>query len=211
MIEILEKIFGSAARVKIMRLFLFNPEETFSFDQIAVRAKVSSPIARHELSMMEKIGLIKKRSFFRDVPQKKDSKKHVARRRVDGWIIDTEFTYLKSLQNLLIHISPLQNGSILRKLSRVGKLKLVIISGVFINNWDSRIDLLVVGDNLRKGSLENVVKVIESEIGREIRYSYFETADFIYRIGIYDKLIRDVLDYQHEKLLDKLNIQYSSR
>ena len=71
MIEILEKIFGSAARVKIMRLFLFNPEETFSFDQIAVRAKVSSPIARHELSMMEKIGLIKKRSFFRDVPQKK--------------------------------------------------------------------------------------------------------------------------------------------
>ena len=118
---------------------------------------------------------------------------------------------MKSLQNLLIHISPLQNGSILRKLSRVGKLKLVIISGVFINNWDSRIDLLVVGDNLRKGSLENVVKVIESEIGREIRYSYFETADFIYRIGIYDKLIRDVLDYQHEKLLDKLNIQYSSR
>ena len=207
MIEILEKIFGSAARVKIMRLFLFNPEETFSFDQAVSRTKITSPIAHHELSMMEKIGLIKRRSFFRDIPQKKTKKKRTTRRRILGWTVNPDFTYLSSLQDLLIHISPLQNESILKKLSHVGKLKLVIISGVFMNNWDSRIDLLVVGDNLHKGALEKVVKVIESEIGREIRYSFFETPDFLYRLGIYDKLIRDVLDYQHEKILDKINLQ----
>jgi hypothetical protein len=95
----------------------------------------------------------------------------------------------------------------LKRLQRVGKLKLVIISGIFINNYDSRIDLLVVGDMMKKGTLENVIKTIESEIGREIRYTYFETPDFQYRLGIYDKLIRDILDFPHEKILDKLNVR----
>ena len=71
---------------------------------------------------------------------------------------------------------------------------------------EREVDLLVVGDNLRKGTIENIVKTIESEIGREIRYAFFETADFQYRLGIYDKLIRDILDFPHEKILDKLGI-----
>jgi hypothetical protein len=91
-------------------------------------------------------------------------------------------------------------------LSRAGKLKLVIITGFFIQNTDSRIDLLVVGDTLRKGTLENAIAMVEAEIGREIRYAAFDTADFNYRLKMYDKLIRDVLDFPHEKILNKLNI-----
>lgn len=206
MIETLEKLFGSAAKVKIMRLFLFNPTDTFDIDQIIHRSKVYGGDARHEIGVMEKIGLIKKRSFFKDFPVGRGKKQKIERRRITGWTIDEEFDYLEPLQELLIHISPLRNGELLRKLSRVGKLKLVIVSGVFINNWDTRLDILVVGDNLKKGTLENVMKTIESEIGREIRYAYFETADFQYRLGIYDKLIRDILDFPHEKILDKLNV-----
>jgi len=123
-----------------------------------------------------------------------------------GWTIDDTFEYLEPLQEVLIHISSLRNSEVLKKLSRVGKLKLVIVSGVFINNYDSRIDILIVGDTMKKTSLENTIKTIESEIGREIRYAYFETPDFLYRLGIYDKLIRDIFDFPHEKILDKLNV-----
>jgi hypothetical protein len=206
MIETLEKIFGSAAKVKIMRLFLFNPTETFDISQIADRSKVPVSAVKREVNMMEKIGLAKKRSFFKDVVMGSGKKQKNVRRRINGWTVDENFDYLEPLRMLLIHISPLRNSELLKKLSHVGKLKLVIVSGVFINNWDSRIDLLVVGDGLRKGSMENVIKTIESEIGREIRYAYFETADFQYRLGIYDKLIRDILDFSHEKILDRLNV-----
>ncbi len=207
MIETLEKIFGSAAKVKIMRLFLFNPTDVFDIDQIIARSKVSPSEARHEIGMMEKIGLIRKRSFFKDFIVGKGKNKKTERRRVAGFVLDETFDYLLPLQDVLIHISPLRNAEILRKLARVGKLKLIIVSGVFINNWDSRLDLLVVGDNLRKGTLENILKTLESEIGREIRYAYFETPDFQYRLGIYDKLIRDILDFPHEKILDRLNVR----
>jgi hypothetical protein len=206
MIETLEKIFGSAAKVKIMRLFLFNPADTFDIDTIISRSKVTPNEARREVGMMQKIGLIKKRSFFKDFTVGKGKKKRVERRRVSGWIINEGFEYMEPLQELLIHISSLRDSELLKKLHRVGRLKLVIVSGVFINNYDSRIDLLVVGDLMRKGTLENVIKTIESEIGREIRYAYFETPDFQYRLGIYDKLIRDILDFPHEKILDRLNI-----
>lgn len=209
MIETLEKVFGSAARVKIMRLFLFNPTETFDLEQVIHRSRVTPAEAKQEMGMMEKIGLIKKRSFFKDFTVKRGRKKHIRRRRVTGWTVDDAFDYLIPLQDLLIHISPLRNGELIKKLSRIGKLKLIIVSGVFINNWDSRVDLLVVGDNLRKGTLENVVKTVESEIGREIRYTFFETPDFQYRLGIYDKLIRDILDFPHQKILDRLGITIS--
>jgi hypothetical protein len=66
------------------------------------------------------------------------------------------------------------------------------------------VDLLVVGDNMKLSLLENIIKTIESEIGKEIRYAVFETQEFTYRYSVFDKLIRDILDFQHEKIINKL-------
>jgi hypothetical protein len=65
---------------------------------------------------------------------------------------------------------------------------------------------LVVGDNIKRGKLENVMKTLESEIGKELKYAYFGTEDFKYRLSMCDKLIRDILDYPHKKILNKLGI-----
>lgn len=203
MIDMLEKLFGSAAKVKIMRLFLFNQTDAFDIDQIVERAKVTPSEARREITVLEKIDMVKRRSFFKDVAVGR--KKTIERRRVSGWVFDDTFEYLKPLQDLLAHVSPGRNKQIIQRLNRVGKLKLVIISGFFIQNWDTRVDLFIVADNLKRGTLENIIKTIESEVGREVRYAAFETPDFRYRLGVYDKLVRDVLDFQHETILDKLN------
>ena len=91
-----------------------------------------------------------------------------------------------------------------RRLARAGSLKLVIAAGVFIQEEESRLDLLIVGDHLKKTVIGRVVKAMESEIGKELRYVILETSEFKYRASICDKLIRDVTDYPHQKLLDKL-------
>jgi len=54
MLETLEKIFGSAAKVKIMRLFLFNPTETLDINDIILRSRVKPSEARREIAMMQK-------------------------------------------------------------------------------------------------------------------------------------------------------------
>lgn len=205
--ETLSKIFGGDERVKVMRLFLFNPEMLFSLDQIISKAKISVKVAKSEIDILEKAQMIKSRKSVQLVKTKRRGKAVEIKMRVLCWYLDPKFEYLLPLQNLLINTRPLRKEEILKRLSNVGKLKMVIVSGVFIQNPDSRVDLLIVGDNLKRGALDRVVKTMEAEIGKELVFASFETSDFHYRLGMYDKLIRDILDYPHQKLLDKLNIK----
>jgi len=60
------------------------------------------------------------------------------------------------------------------------------------------VDLLIVGDKMKKGKIEEGVRRLEAEVGTELIYAVFETADFLYRLKMYDKLVRDILDFPHE-------------
>ena len=190
-----------------MRLFLFNPDQAFDLEGTAEKTKSAVKDVRREISGLEKIGFIKKRIFFKDIKKESEKKNEVIKKKTSGWILNNSFPYLLELQGLLINAQLIRHGEILKRLSSAGKLKVVIVSGVFIQDLDSRVDILIVGDNLRKFALENAIKTIESEIGRELNYTAFETPDFLYRLGVCDKLIRDILDYSHEKILDKIGIR----
>jgi hypothetical protein len=204
--ETLSKLFSGEGRVKVMRLFLFNPELTFSLEQIADKAKVSKREAGIEIEVLEKAGMIKNKKIIQVISKRKRGKVVEIKKKNSCWYLDPNFEYLLPLQNLLINTRPLRKEEILKRLSNVGKLKMVIVAGVFIQNPDSRVDLLIVGDNLKRGSMDRIVKNMEAEIGKELTFASFETPDFHYRLGMYDKLIRDILDYPHQKLLDKLNL-----
>jgi len=190
--ETLSKLFGSENKVKIMRLFLFNPERVFDTADVAERIKAEISKVRREMNVMEKMGLVKTRSY---------SKK---RSGGQGFTLDTQFPYLAPLQNFLINIEPLHPKEIVNKINKLGSIKLIIIAGVFIQEAESRLDMLVVGDGIKKTSLENTIKVLESEIGKELKYTHFTTEEFKYRLSMCDKLTRDVLDYPHRKVLNKL-------
>ena len=192
--ETLSKLFGSETKVKIMRLFLFNPERIFDTADITERIQGNISRVRKEVSTMEKMGFIKRRSTH-----KKNSSRQ-------GFTIDSQFTYLSPLQNFLINTEPLHPKEIVKKISKLGSIKLIIVAGVFIQENESRVDLLVVGDGIKKSGLENTIKVLESEIGKELRYTHFTTEDFKYRLSMCDKLTRDILDYPHKKIFNKLGV-----
>jgi hypothetical protein len=180
-------IFGSEGKVKIMRLFIFNPTLAFTAAEVASRAKVVSASTRKELANLVKAGLIKKRG--------------------KAYALNRTYRYLPALGHFLIDANPLSEKEIVRRISGTGAIKLILTSGVFLHNPDSRVDILVVGDHIKHGKLMAVMSAIEAELGKELRYAVFETADFQYRLGIYDKLIRDILDARHEKILNKLGLE----
>jgi hypothetical protein len=180
-------IFGSEAKVKIMRLFVFNPTLSFTAAEVATRAKVSAAVARKELANLVKSGLVKKRA--------------------QAYLLNRSYRYLGAIGNFLVDANPLSEKEIVRKISTTGSIKLILTSGVFLHNPDARVDILVVGDHIKQGKLLSVMSTIEAELGKELRYAVFETADFRYRMGIYDKLVRDILDARHEKILDKLGLE----
>jgi hypothetical protein len=188
--EILTAIFGSAIKVKLIRLFLFNGGTSFPVRDIAVRIKADTSSVNKELNMLIKAELINKRHTDKAVT----------------YILNEKFPYLEPLKNLLTVASIKADGSLAKRFSSAGKIKLIVAAGVFIQNWDSRVDLLIVGDDMNIHKIETVIKNIEAEIGKEIAYSAFETEDFQYRMGIHDRLVRDILDYPHVAILDRLGV-----
>jgi hypothetical protein len=51
---------------------------------------------------------------------------------------------------------------------------------------------------MNKSKIEEGMRRIEAEMGIELVYATFTTKDFIYRLNMYDKLVRDVLDFPHQ-------------
>jgi hypothetical protein len=179
-------IFGGDAKVKIMRLFIFNPTLSFTNAEVAHRTKERSNIARRELNTLEKAGLIRKKG--------------------KNYSLNSSYVFRPAIEDFLVDASPLTDKEITSRLSKVGAMKLILVSGVFLHDKDARVDMLVVGDHVKQGMLETAMSYIESQLGKEIRYAAFETADFQYRLGVYDKLIRDILEFPNRKILNKLGI-----
>lgn len=202
---LLEKLFGSHALVKILKLFYLNPERVFPPLEVAVRTHTNPPAARRELRTLVDIGFIKTASqVVEEAPAEKGKKPK--KKKVSGYMLDKKFPLLAELRDLVLTVAPLSKQELANRLRRVGRVKLVVLSGIFLKRSDSRIDMLIVGDSLKKGQLDFTLRFIESEIGKELSYAILDTNDFKYRLGMNDKFIRDIFDYAHEIIIDKIGV-----
>lgn len=187
--DALSRLFGSQHRVKLLRLFLFNEELAFSVPDIMKRAKIGKEAVRKELTGLLSSGVIKKRSIKGKIEFQANSR----------------FVHFDALLTFLRSSGDIHDENVLGNLKKAGTLRLVALSGLFTGVPESKVDILVVGDKLADGPLSRGVHALEAELGRELRYAVFSTEDFKYRVGVYDRLIRDVFDYPHRLIFDRLS------
>ena len=197
--DILERIFGNRDKVKIIRLFLLNEDAVFDTGDVAKRANSPKRKAGRELQNLLKARFLKRKIFNKTSSTGKKIKKK-------GWILDKKFPFLTALKNLLVNKDTISDKNLIGGLNKIGKLKLIITAGIFIQNDEYRVDLFLVADQINETVLNRAIKKLEAEIGKEIKYAVFDSIDFKYRFGMYDKLIRDVFDYPHRVILDKIGL-----
>ena len=183
---VLDKLLGGGARVRLLRLFLLNPDTSFEPKTMRSKTKVKSGQLRRELTALKQIRFIK--------------------RTGKAYRLSRSFEFLVPLRNLLLTTEPFKDSEIIKRFKKDGNLKLILVAGLFTQNPDSRVDILLVGDRLRRAKIERALADMESEIGKELAYAILDTPDFKYRMEMYDKFIRDILDYPHRVLLDKIGI-----
>ena len=192
MTDPLQKLFGSQARLKILRLFLFNPRQTFTLPEAAARARVTEREARREIRLLESIRLIA-------------SVRRSSRTKGAHYVLNDNFSQLENLQNLLLNVSE-QGGKLYERIRRTGTIKLIMLSGIFMGEWDGRLDVLIVGDRIKEPLLRARIRNFESEIGKELKFAILGSDEFLYRLSMNDHLLRDLLDYPHKIVFDRLNI-----
>jgi len=188
--EPLAKLFGSPARLKTIRLFVFNQDAAFTVAEVMHRAKLSKEAARRELVDLVATGLLRKKGT----------------QSPTRYQTNANFEHLAALDEFIRDTTSVRPQEMTATLRRAGTLRLVALSGLFTGILESKIDLLIVGDSLDERILTQAVRSLEAELGREIRYAFFTTADFRYRLGVYDRLLRDVFDYPHRLLVDKIGL-----
>ncbi|MCB9814331.1 hypothetical protein H6784_02850 [Candidatus Nomurabacteria bacterium] len=191
-------LFGSQARVKLLRFFLFNPSKEFSFDDISKRAKLVRRTARTEITSLEKAGVIKQKTIYLDVP---DSDKKL---KALGYSVNKDFPELQALQTFLFETAPIDGKNLLKHLRQAGVLDFVGIAGVFVRDFEQRLDVLLAMKKFSQSHVDKAIRSLEAEIGMEIRFAAMSSEDLMYRIGMYDKLTRDFFDYNHQVLIDKI-------
>lgn len=206
MVDVVSKLLGGANRVKIMRPFLFNQGQVFTLEDMTERVSIPTRAVRKEIDFLLKSGFLIRQSIFKIIEKKRRGKIQTLKKRMSGFILSENIPQISELKNLLVDMKPFQNGDLVKKLSRAGRIKLVVLSGMFVGDNEGRVDLLIVGDKLDKSKIDKIIKTLELGLGRELRYSVLETADFTYRVSVYDRLVRDIFDYPHERVFDRISV-----
>lgn len=195
----LVKLFESAGKVKLIKLFLMHPGVSFSFEEISNKTRIPKPSCRRELLKL----------VSSTVVSKKDSKKIFTKNGKKTTKTETSFSlnlncsYKDGLYMIMGDSSSMDVESLPERFKNSGKIDLFVASGFFTGVNDARVDLLFAGKNLKRNNIEKTIAILESEIGKELTYALFETEDFLYRAHMYDKLVRDIVDFRHIKLIDK--------
>ena len=208
--ELLAKLFGTGDKVKIMRLFVLNPDLAITTEEVARRARVALGSTKKELSGLESLNFLRSKTTLSPISLpgdgaislKKSKIKPIVKKK-RGWQLDLTFPFLTQLKSILKTDLLSHRRDFAKRFNHCGKIKLLAIAGIFIDATDSRADLVIVGDGLKKRLIEKEVQLLESEIGKELVYAIFDSADFDYRLNACDKFVRDILDFPHEKIINR--------
>jgi hypothetical protein len=191
----LEKLFSSHARLKLLKLFLFaGPEDCFYIRQLSRELNLQLNSVRRELTNLEDIGLLSVKS---DNNQKLDKK---------FYQINPNFYLLSELRALLAKAEIGSESKLLTDIQKLGAIDLLIMTGFFTNDLNAPTDLLIVSDHFNKTKLNELIKKIEQGAGRSVRYTLMDKTEFNYRQSLADVFLYQILNGQKEVIVNKLSI-----
>lgn len=212
----LGKLFGSTSRVKILKLFISQPEKRFYIRQIARDLKLQLNSVRRELENLGMFGLLTSSVGFAENLKKLTAKTNgelmseasVPENKIKVerkyYQINPDFVLYQEIKDLVVKAQILYERDFVEKLSRIGQPKLLIFTGYFVNS-PRTIDMLIVG-RFNKTKLLRVIKELENELGREINYTLMGLREFKYRRDITDIFLYDILENKKIVVINELGI-----
>lgn len=188
--EVMEKIlnylFTSRVRIKILQLFLTHSQDSFHVREIVRRTGQEINGVRRELSRLKQIGLLKSE----------------ARQNRLFYTLNFDFLLFYELLRMIGKSTGL-GGRLLTEQSKIGKVKLAVIALRYLlgaKALESEVDLLLVG-KLNLDELKKLVAEAEQQNGREINYTVMTEEEFNFRKKRKDHFIQNILLQPHLVLI----------
>jgi hypothetical protein len=211
----IEQLFGSKTRVKLLHLFYENPNRSFYVREITRKIDEQINSVRRELANLLNIGIITSDSSNNKV----------------YYEVNQKYAYYLPLQEIFGGTKPrktrkasaapvMEPADITAEvpevvqtpvqteveepaeLKQLGNVEIAALMGQFTRDETSGVDVLIVG-NVNRNALQRYVTELEEKEGKELRYTVFSLDEFRYRAQIKDRFISNVLLSKKQILLDK--------
>lgn len=184
---VLKALFSSQTRMKLLSTFLLHPEREYFIRELTRLLGEQINSIRRELENLRRIGLVKARH--------KNRKKY--------YHVDPDFTLFQELRSIFSKEIQAENP-VVASLKKLSDVQLVLLAGIFAGT-ESKVDLLIVGD-VKKEVLEALL--LQDPNLKNVKYSIFSQADFLYRLSLKDRFIQEILnDPRHLTVVNTIQKQ----
>lgn len=193
----IEQLFGSKTRVKLLRLFYANPNRSFYVREITRKIDEQINSVRRELANLLSIGIISSDTtnnrLYYEVNQSYQYYAALSAIFGEGGDIAVETSAVAN-----------ETDSELKNVKSLGNVDLALYTGQFTRDESSGIDFLVVGD-VNQTKLGKFIADLEAKEGKEIRYTVMSPKEFRYREQVKDRFLSNILSSKKQVLIDKHN------
>lgn len=184
---ILEQLFSSTERIRLLRFALFHPDDGFTAAEL--RKRLRTHVQERHLRDLVRYGCL-------TVGVRPDTGS--ASYRIDsGWLLFPEFRSLFMKAQLLVE------HDLVRRLQQAGRLQLLVLTGLFVGDRQSATDALLVG-SINRQRAARLFRQFERDLNQEVKYTVMMPAEYRYRKDIGDRFIYDILEHRHLVVIDTL-------
>ncbi len=188
----IDSLFGSKTRVKLLNLFLNNPGKSFYVREITRLVDEQINSVGRELANMVDVGVIQSDNL--------DNKLYYS--------ANVNYEYIEPLSAIFADDKksskkkPTSKGSPWTRVAeKITGIKLAIAAGKLASGSGSPVDLLLVGDITEK-TVNSLIRKIEKTESKEINYTVMSFDNFYYRLSVRDQFIMDIVNSKHSVLVD---------
>lgn len=188
----IEQLLGSKTRVKLLQLFMGNPNRSFYVREITRKIDEQINSVRRELSNLLNIGII--------VSDTTNNRLY--------YEVNQSYEYYEPLRVIFGGGSTDESGTAMAKTAQkdeyksLGNVELMLYTGQFTRDERAGVDILIVGST-NANAVQKFVADLERQEGKELRYTVMSPTDFAYRQQVRDRFLANVLSSKKQILIDK--------
>ncbi len=190
-----EQLFGSKTRVKLLSLFLNNPNRPYYVREITRKIDEQINSVRRELSNLLAIGIVRSDSnnnrLYYEVNQKYQF--YAPLRSIFTNISLEEETDLKDTR---------EDNELLKKLKATGNVQIAFETGTFVRDHAAGTDFFIMGD-VNRARVAKFMNELEHDLGREINYTVMTPEEYSYRQRLNDRFLASVMAAKKIILVDE--------
>ena len=193
---ILEQLFSKREQVHVLRFFLFHPDEDFTLAELCKKISKRSAVKPVFVNNLLRLNYIL-------LGRREDSREIIYR-------MNTNWALFPEMRSLFVKSQLLVEHDLVRRLERAGKIKLLILTGVFVGKQADVTDVLIVG-SVNHSRVARILKAFERDFDQEVRYTILSNSEYLFRKNVGDRFLYSILENRHLVVVDTVERASANR